>query len=51
MDACAVFSGWFHILRVQHGVESRIGETPVTLTGSERYRLLLTIIDAWTEDL
>jgi hypothetical protein len=28
MDACAVFSGWFPILKAQHGVESRIGETP-----------------------
>jgi hypothetical protein len=31
MDACAVFSGWFHILKAQHGVESRIGETSITL--------------------
>ena len=31
MDACAVFSGWFHILKAQHGVEPRIGETSMTL--------------------
>jgi hypothetical protein len=31
MDASAVFSDWFHIQKVQPGVEWRIGETSITL--------------------
>jgi hypothetical protein len=41
MDASAVFSGWFHMLKVQHGVEWRIEGVPSALTCYTNYPIQL----------